>query len=420
MIKTTKLAPGVTLRCFPDSRFKQGCLSIQFLRPMNAREASMNALLPAVLLRGSSSCPDLRSITQHLDDLYGASVGALVRRVGDYQTTGLCCSFMDDAYALPGDQILAPMMAFLEELLLRPALENGVFRADFVESEKRNLMLTLDAQRNDKRLYAFNRLMELMCKEDSFGIPRLGTKEQIEKIDTAKLYAHYQRILQQSPVQIFYVGAADPEKIAALLQPLVSKIGKSYVNLPPQTALQPVSYSEHTEALDVTQGKLCMGFTTPITLRHPDFAAMQVFNMIFGGGMTSKLFLQVREKRSLCYDISSSYHGSKGILSVSAGIEFDMEMPVRQQILEQLEACRNGDFTDEELTAAKQALISQLQSTHDSPAAIDSYYTNGLLSGLNKTPAKYMACVEAVTARQVMDAARSVSVNTVYFLKGVR
>ena len=100
MIKTIELSPGITLRCFPDNRFKQGCLTVQFLRPMCREEAALNALLPAVLLRGCKSAPDLRRITLKLDDIYGASVGALVRRVGDIQTTGLSCGFMDDRFAL--------------------------------------------------------------------------------------------------------------------------------------------------------------------------------------------------------------------------------------------------------------------------------------------------------------------------------
>ena len=154
MIQTITLLPGITLRCFPDSRFKQEGLSLQFIRPMCKEEAALNALFPAVLLRGCETAPDLRAITLRLDDLYGAAVGAQLRRVGDYQATGLSCSFMREEYALPGEQLRAPMFAFLEELLFRPVLENGVFSPEYVESEKRNLSAAIAAQRNDKRAYA--------------------------------------------------------------------------------------------------------------------------------------------------------------------------------------------------------------------------------------------------------------------------
>ena len=177
MIETISLLPGITLRVCRDTRFKQGCLSFQLIRQMKAEEAALNALLPSVLLRGTRNCPDLRSVTEHLDELYGASVSPLVRRVGDYQTTGLYCGFMDDRFALPGDQVLRPMLAFLEEILLDSPLENNVFLASFVESEKKNLIATIESELNDKRAYSMSRLLRLLCREDTFGIPRLGEKE---------------------------------------------------------------------------------------------------------------------------------------------------------------------------------------------------------------------------------------------------
>ena len=162
-----------------------------------------------------------------------------------------------------------------------------------------------------------------------------------------------------------------------------------------------------------------MGFSTPITLRDKEFAAMQIFNTVFGGGMISKLFMKIREQMSLCYDISSSYHGSKGILTVSAGIDNDMDKAVREEILRQLKACQDGEISDLELEAAKQALLSQLKSTHDSPGAIEGYYATAAISGLPMTPAEYMVMVEQATATDVAKAAQTVCLHTVYFLKGV-
>lgn len=420
MIEKIALYPGVTLRCFPDTRFKQGCLSIQFVRPMCREEAAVNALIPAVLLRGCEGSGDLRAITARLDDLYGAAVGTMVRRVGDYQTTGLYCNFIEDAYALQGDEILAPMITFLGQLLLQPVLEDGVFLGRYVESEKKNLIAAIEAQRNDKRAYASAQMLKKMCREDSFGIPRLGEKEQVEAITAKSAYAQYRKLLAESPVEIFYVGSARPEKIAGLLKPLFAGIERNYVNLPAQTPFHDGGKGEHTEVMDVAQGKLCMGFVTDITLRSGDFAAMQVLNTLFGAGMTSKLFMQVREKQSLCYDIGSGYQGSKGILTVSAGIDCQHDALVKTEILRILEECRHEDITEEELTAAKQALISQLQGTHDSPGAIEGYYATAALSGLGMTPAQYMEAVERVTAADAARAAQSLKLHTVYFLRGER
>lgn len=418
MIEKRQLLPGITLRVCRDTRFKQGCLSFQLVRPMDRQESAMNALLPAVLLRGTRRCPDLRSITEQLDTLYGASISPLVRRIGDYQTTGVFCGFMDDRFALPGDRVLRPMLEFLEEVLLDSPLEGDGFLPAFVESEKKNLIATIESELNDKRVYAMNRLLRIMCREDTFGLPRLGEKEQVAAVTPEGLLAHYRQILGTSPIQIFYVGSAEVDQVAELLMPLLGKLQRQPESLAAQTAFCPCDPSDEVEIMDVAQGKLCMGFTTPITNRDPRFPAMQVMNTVLGAGMTSKLFMNVREKLSLCYSIGSGYYGTKGIVIVSAGIDFDKEQLTREEVLRQIEACRAGEIKEQELTAAKEALLSSLRATHDAPGSIEGYYATAALSGMGMTPAEYMAVVEAVQTADVVAAAKLLTLHTTYFLKG--
>ena len=420
MTTTIELRPGVTLRCYPDNRFKQGCLSFAMIRPMCAEEAGINALIPAVLLRGTRHSPDLRAITLRLDDLYGAALGTQVRRVGDYQTVGLYCGFLEDRFALSGDKILVPMVDFLREVLLEPVLEEGTFLRDYVESEKKNLIATIESELNDKRAYAMGRMLRTMCKADSYGVPRLGDVESVAAVTAEMAYAHYRKCLRESPIHIFYVGSAPAEQVAELLESILDGIDRDYVNLPGQTPFHDAGGGDLTEEMDVAQGKLCMGYVTPITNRDADFVAMQVMNTVFGAGMTSKLFMNVREKLSLCYAIGSGYYGSKGIVTVSAGIDFDREQQVREEVARQLQLICDGEITAGELNAAKEALLNSLRGTHDTPGSIEGYYATAALSGMKLTPDTYMEAVRAVTAEQVAAAARSLKLHTTYFLKGVK
>lgn len=418
MIKTISVLPGVTLRCVPDTRFKQHLLSIRFVGTVSRETIPQNALLPEVLLRGCKSAPDLRRITMRLDTLYGASVGPLSRREGDYHLTGLTCGFIGDRYCMEPEGILEPMVTFLGELLLDPVTENGVFSKDIVESEKTNLISAIEALRNNKRGYASAQLFRHMCGDDPYGIPRLGEVAQVKTITPESLYAYYRTVLREYPVEVFYVGAEAPERIAALIQPLFRDFSGTRRQLPPQRAYTPTPEGDYEEKMDVAQGKLCMGFYTPIHMRTPEFTAMQLCNTILGGGMTSKLFTQIREKQSLCYDISSGYFSSKGILTVSAGIDFDKKKTVKAGILEQLEACARGQITPEELTAAKEAMYTALYSTMDSPGAMESYCTTSQLGGFRMLPHEHRAALEKVTVEQVAAAARSLKLHTVYFLRG--
>lgn len=413
------IAPGVTLRCYRDRRFKHGCLTLQFLRPVSREENSVNALIPTVLLRGCEGAEDLRKITLKLDDLYGASVGALVRQLGDVQTTGLSCSFIDDRFAMGGDRVMEPVLQFVQQLLLRPVLENGVFSTDFVESEKRNLIAAIASRRNDKRLYASDRLSALMGKQDSYGIPRLGTAEQVHSITAESAYRQHLRVLRESPVHIFYAGSADADTVAALLQPVIESLDRTVAFQPVQKPFCDGGGEDVEETLDVSQAKLAMGFITPITNESPLFAAMKVCNTVLGGGMSSKLFTQVREKQSLCYDIGSSYYSPKGVLTVSAGIDAHQKEAVCQQVHYQLQQCVEGHVTEQELQMAKQLLCNALRGVHDSPSGIEGYYATGAISGLSMTPAEYMQAVEQVTVEQLQKAAATVQLHSRYFLKGV-
>ena len=418
MIQNFTIQPGVTLRYCRDTRFKQGCFSFQLVREMKKEEAALNALLPSVLLRGTRRCPDLRAVTQRLDELYGAAIGPLVRRVGDYQTTGFYCGFMDDRFALPGDQVLRPMLEFVGELLMDSPRENGTFLPEFVESEKKNLISTIESDRNDKRLYAMRRLLRTMCAADSFGIPRLGEIEEVAAITPETLTRHYEKILRTSPVELFYVGSAPAEEVMDAVRPLLAGLAREPQSLSAQTAFKSCPGQDLVETMDVAQGKLCMGFTTPITNRCREFPAMQMLNAILGGGMTSKLFRNVREKMSLCYSIDSSYYGTKGILLASAGIDFDKEEITRREILNQLRACQEGDITDEELGAAREAILSSLRAVQDAPGAIENFYGTAALSGLCLTREEYMQAVEQATREDVVRCAQSLTLHSTYFLKG--
>ena len=419
MIQTIPLSGGVTLRCVPDGRFKKGALSIQLLRPMCAQEAALNALLPAVLLRGTRSHPDLRSITWRLDDLYGASVSTMVRRIGDIQTVGFYLSFLEDRFAPEGDRVLEPVIGFLREILLEPVTANGAFAPEFVESEKRNLISTIESERNDKRAYAAGQMLRQMCQGDSFAVPRLGTVEEVAAITPERLFAHYQNILTGSAVEIFYVGATPAQQVARILHPLAERLAAQVQPLPPQTAFTPIAEAgEFSETQEVNQGKLSMGFTLPITYESPDFAAAQVFNAVYGSGMTSKLFLNVREKLSLCYYAGSSYYASKGILTVSSGIDEDNYEAARAEILHQLSLCAAGEISEAELNAAKQAILSTLRSVPDSPGALENFYATAAISTMPYDLPEYADAVEAVTAGDVARVASLARLHTVFFLKG--
>ena len=415
----TEILPGVYLTAVQSDKFKTGCFSLNLLRPMKKEEAAANALIPSVLLRGSERCPDIASISAKLDELYGASIGTLIRKKGEVQLVGFYCDYVQDEYV--DEPVFAPVMAFLAELLLNPRLENGAFPEAVVDSEKLNLENAMLSRINDKRTYAASQLIRTMCAGQPYGIPRIGEPDDLKNITAKSLYAHYRDLLATSRVELFYMGSLSPAAVTKVLQTVLAELPRAEVFVPvgttPAPAARPVQ--EKTERLDVTQGKLSLGFFTDITAKDPRYPALVLAATVFGGGATSKLFTNVREKMSLCYYASASFEKFKGVLSVSSGVEFSKLETAKTEILRQLEACKAGDITDDELESARGYLVSDLKIAMDSPGRLDDYYMGQILLEQDGTMEDLASAIARVTKQEAADTIQALRLDTIYALEGV-
>ena len=415
----TEILPGVYLTAVQSDKFKTGCFSLNLLRPMKKEEAAANALIPSVLLRGSETCPDIASISAKLDELYGASIGTLVRKKGEVQLVGFYCDYVQDEYV--DEPVFAPVMAFLAELLLHPRLENGAFPEAVVDSEKLNLENAMLSRINDKRTYAASQLIRTMCAGQPYGIPRIGDPDDLTEITAKSLYAHYRDLLATSRVELFYMGSLSPEAVAKVLQTVLADLPRAEAFVPVGTTPAPAArpLQEKTERLDVTQRKLSLGFFTDITAKDPRYPALVLAATVFGGGATSKLFTNVREKMSLCYYASASFEKFKGVLSVSSGVEFSKLETAKTEILRQLEACKAGDITDDELESARGYLVSDLKIAMDSPGRLDDYYMGQILLEQDGTMQDLASAIARVTKQEAADAIQALRLDTIYALEGV-
>lgn len=417
----SELFPGVHLTAVHTEKFKSCVLGASFLAPLDRTTAACNALVPSVLRRGTQEHPDMESLSAALDELYGGSIEPVVRTRGETQCVGFLGSFLDDAYTLDGSAILEKAAGLLGELLLRPCTEQGVFRRDYTDSERQNLIDRIRAQVNDKRSYALLRLKREMCAGEPFGVDRLGDESSARAITPESLWARYQDLLRTAPIELYYCGSAKPERVADALRAALSQLPTDGVRAPlprPAAKEAPAQPREVVESLDVTQGKLTMGLRTGSTVWSEDYPALLLANAIFGGTTTSRLFLHVREKLSLCYYASSQLEKLKGVMLVSSGVEFDKVGEARAEILAQLEACRKGEFEDWELEGARRSVVSALHSAMDAQARLEDFWLGQAVAGLTEDPEALARRVEEVTREQVVAAFSSLQLDTIYFLKG--
>ena len=417
-----ELFPGVWLRAVHTNKFKSSYLSVTLLVPLDRRTAGANALIPEVLRRGTAIHPDMESLSAALDELYGGAIEPVVRKKGESQCVGFAASFLDDAYALKGEKILEPAADLLGEVLLKPYTEKGVFSSGYTDGEKANLIDRIRAQINDKRTYAVRRLTREMCKYEAFGADKLGDEESVSNLTPESLWEQYQKLLREARVEVYFCGSADPDRVAGALRSALSALPVNEDRVDPVCDVRVTAGPEPIvveEAMDVSQGKLALGFRTGgLTCWEEEYPALYLATAVFGGTTLSKLFMNVREKLSLCYYASATLERMKGLVLVSSGIEFDKYETARNEILAQLEAVKRGEIEDWELEGSRRTLISACMTTLDEQSRQEEFWLGQAAAGLEESPEEFAARLEAVTREQVAVAAQKWELDTVYFLKG--
>ena len=411
-----EIMQDVFLTYLPAQRFKTSRMTVQLIAPLQRETAAANALLPAVLRRGTVRCPDMESLSAALDTLYGANIDYTVRKKGERQCVGFAAGFIDDAFTPHGEKLLEPVSAMLGELLLDPVTHGGRFLSSYVESEKANLIDAIRGLKNDKRDWADIRLMQEMCAGEPYSVLRLGDEETAGRITNQSLYVHGQALMASSRVEVIYCGSAEAPRVEdAVLTALAALPRGAQTALPEVQRIQaPDTPRRIVETMDVTQGKLAMGYRCS----SDDYPAMVLANLIFGGTSNSKLFLNVRERLSLCYYASSSYARSKSILTVSSGVETADFERAETEIGRQLQAVQQGDWEDWEQEGALQAIRASLLSLSDSQGALENFYLGQIAAGVEETPEELAAALEQVTKERIVAAAQTVKPDTVYFLRG--
>lgn len=417
-----ELMPGVFLSHLRSDKFKTACMSVTLLTQLRRETAAMNAVIPFVLRRGTTRYGDMEQLSRRMDELYGAAVEPVVRRIGEIQCIGFYGSFPEPDYLPGGEALLGDTCALMAQLLLDPATRGGLLLPQYVDSEREKLLDIIRSRMNDKRSYALTRCIEEMCCYEDFAVSRFGSESEAENIHYKKLTRHYRELIQTCPVEIFYCGKTDFKAVSAAMREAFSTMPRGEIDYDIGTDLRMNAVEDHVrfveEEMDVTQGKLVLGFRLGECMEEPDIPALYVFNAVYGSGATSKLFMNVREKLSLCYYASSAVYLHKGIMLVSSGIEFDKLDAARDEILAQLDSVRRGEITDDELRSAKKSVASDLRAVQDSIGELEGFYLSQALDGLDYGPAELAALAEDVTKEDVQAIAKSIECDLIYFLKG--
>ena len=416
----TAIGPGAYFTHIADPKFKRNRISVNFIMPLDRITASVNAILPFLLRRGSKSCPDFTRLNARLYELYGAALDAEVTKYNGFQILQLSIRGLDDRYALEGEDITASCAALLCDVVFAPNFDDGGLPpAADVALERQNLVDTIEAEINDKRTYALGQCLAAMCGDEPVSIRRYGYVESAEAITPEAVADAWRRVIESARVEITFAGPGDPAPVRELFSGHLRTLERAphacgLITLRDHAEV----VREETEEMDLHQSKLVMGFRCAGITEQEDSLAAQLFAAMLGGTPFSKLFMNVREKLSLCYYCAARYDISNKLLLIDSGVEPKNKQTAQEEILRQLEAMRNGDFTEEDLANTKLFLINYIKSVNDSPSSLASWYLTRTLRGVGGTPYDDCEAIAKIDAEALRRIANNVTLDTVYHLAG--
>ncbi len=415
--QSLSLPHDMTLLSMSQQNYRTDRITGIFAVPLRAHTAADYAILPGLLTRSCRRLPTVAAFNQRLDELYGATVQGNVFRLGEWQMLVFSISYLSSQYTLDGSDLTGDCTRLLLDLLFDPALEEDVFPADAFAEEQRCLLERLQSEVNNKRMYARRQCEQLLCPDHPFSLNPHGTVETVKELTPVAAAAARERLLSEARIHWLYQGSADPTLLTEALRQRFAELPyRRPAKLNTDTTFK-LKESQRTDEMPVQQAKLVLGFRIAITEPDGSVMAARLMNALWGGTPSSLLFTHVREEQSLCYYCASSYDRHQGVMLVDSGVQPENAERTKEEILRQLDAIRQGNFSDEELEAARRSLIQHFASYADSPMALESYYVGQTLYDTYLTPEEAGNRLLAVTREDVCRAAQLTHFDSTYLLK---
>ena len=416
-MKTQNLSEGIRFCSVKTDKFKTCRVNISLAMPLDSN-ASSRALLTFMLQRRCAEYPDYISLNRELDELYGASISAGVTKRGEAQVLNFSLTAIDDRFALDGDKVVLRCAELLTKMIFEPLTDGESFPADIIGQEKRLLIEIIENELNDKRRYAMLKCEEAMFADEAYGLNRFGTVEEVKALTPEDVYSAWRDVLEKSTVQIVMVSSLDPQPVAELIKSKFESVERHPVSVKTQFVPGLPKPEYVSETMPLKQGKLVMGFRAGMRNEDDNVYPMKVAVDIFGGGTYSKLFSVVREKMSLCYYCSASLFAQKGVVMVQSGIENDNEEKAKSEILNQLKEVAEGNFSNETFSSSIKSLCDGRLNVNDIPESLCAWYTAQMMREELISPEEQVEKFKAVDKAQVIRAAKTIMLDTVYMLKG--
>ena len=415
-LKTLEIGKNVKLTLIPESKFKTNLISVYIQRKLDRNEVTKNALLPGILKSGCNKYKTLGQLTDREEELYGSYLHAGASKRGESQVLGFSILSVNEKYL--DEKILGQCIEFLNEIINNPLVIDGGFNEEYLNIEKEIIKDSIMSIINDKGNYAMKRTNEIMFEGEPYSINGKGYIEDLDTIDRVSLYEHYKEVLKTSPIEIMIEGEFEESEVVELIKEKFQFDRGNIIDIPKEEYYKEVDkVKEVKENMDIAQGKLVMGYRCNVDyLDEEKYYSLLLGSRILGGGADSKLFINVREKESLCYTIYSTIQKSKSTMMVCSGIEAENYERTVELVKEQVQKLKDGDITETEIANAKIAFINSLNSLNDEIGRLSDFYFSQSIAKNKSDLDEIKNMINKSTKEDIVDAVKDIQLDTIYFL----
>ena len=419
--KGNELKQGIRFHSIKTDKFKTNLVAVFLSTELNRKNVTKNALISMLLRRGSKNMTTQEEISKQIEEMYGASFDCGLDKTGDNQVLKFYIEVINDNF-LPQQEenMLKTATQKLLEIVFNPYIEDQSFKQEYINQEKNNLKQMIEGKIDNKARYAMDRCIEEMYKDKSFGLYKFGYVEDLNNIDAKDLYTYYKELINTCKIDIFISGNIDEDFACIVkenenIQQLKDRM-PNYKTPKIENIEKNQKENIITDSMEVTQGKLILGLDVDVEKEELKYNTL-VYNSILGGSANSKMFQNVREKAHLAYVANSSYLRHKNNIFINCGIEIANYEKALEIIKKQLKDMEEGDFTEEDLENAKKGIIATINTIPEEQDTEISYYFGQEFAETKVSLEDYIKNIEKVNRQDVIDIAKKISINTIYFLK---
>ncbi|MCC6781689.1 MAG: insulinase family protein [Planctomycetes bacterium] len=409
---------GVPVLFDEDRRFKTLRLVVLVRRPLgSAEDVAARSLLPALLVHGTRRDVDRPAIARRMELLYGAALGPSIGKHGEAQVLRASLDVVAGEF-LPGrPPQLEDGLAFLAELLVEPRLAGEAFPAAVFERERRQALDAVRTRVDDRGSHARDEALRLACAGEPHAIPDYGSEAALLAMDAAAPERARRDLLARGEAFVVACGAFDSERLLAAVDSFLARLPERRVEpVGPPVPVAPRAPRRHVDRVPLQQSKFVLVLRFPPSDDPTIWIGRRLFVAMLGGGPQSRLFLQLREKRSLAYYASAGVDRAKGLLLVQVGCDEERAAQVEEETQRQLAELGRGAFEPAELEVARAQMLHALDTVGDAVASRCQFVAENWLLRADRTPQALRAAYLAADRELVMSSAAGLWQDFAYLL----